>query len=133
MQYLRMKHYFWQEWNIYNTPQNLWWKRFGFDSFFHKSKLKGPRQESEVGNVFSSSLLGRTGSNFNSHLAFELNSQKYPVVISRFVSIRFVYYYFFLFLLYFFFHQTTDFSFLRVKKKVRNVTYVEKSMKDITI
>ena len=67
-------------------------KKIWIDSFFHKSKLKGPRQESEIGNVFRSSLLGRTGSNFNSHLTFELNWQKYPVMISCFVSIRFVYY-----------------------------------------
>ena len=91
-------------------------KKIWIDSFFHKSKLKGPRQESEVGNVFSSSLLGRTGSNFDSHLTFELNSQKYPVVISRFVSIRFVFYYYFYFC-FIFFSSNNWLQFLKGEKK----------------
>lgn len=125
MQYLRMKHYFWQEWNIYNTPQNLKWKRFELTLFLKKSKLKGPPQESEVGNVFSSSLLGRTGSNFDSHLTFELNSQKYPVVISRFVSIRFVFYYYYFISILFYFSSNNWPQFLKGEKNKKSDLYRE--------
>ena len=89
-------------------------KKIWIDSFFYKSKLKGPPQELEVGNVFSSSLLSRIGSNFDSLLTFELNSQKYPVVISCFVSIRF---YFITFIYLFFFSQNNWFQFLKGEKK----------------
>ena len=98
-------------------------KKIWIDSFFSQSKLKGPRQDSEVGNVFSSSLLGRTGSNFDSHLTFELNSQKYPVVISRFVSIRFVFYYYFLLL--FFFSSNNWLQFLKGEKNKKRDLYRE--------